>query len=80
MIWAKPPARRDDKHLSFGIGCAYIRDFTAIYNFHWQNISDLEILDLVEMQDSKLCVIKVVMFLSVILITKLFMDYECPII
>ena len=74
MISAKSPARRKDNNLNFGIGCAYIREFTSIYNFHWQNISDLEILDLVEMQDSKSYVIKVVMFLIVILITKLFMD------
>ena len=27
MDWAKATARRDEKHLSFGIGAAYIRDF-----------------------------------------------------
>ena len=29
MDWAKTTARRDKKHLSFGIWCIYIRDFTV---------------------------------------------------
>ena len=34
MDWAKTTARQDEKHISFVIGCAYIKDFNLFLHDH----------------------------------------------
>ena len=61
MDWPKPTTRRDDNHLSFGILCIYIRDFTVIIIFNplrpeqigllWQDDGTIDIM----VKERKMC-------------------------